>query len=149
MKPHSIFFACFFIFASGVFTSCQNKMTSSTQKNDNQPDYRLNDLWILQSIDGQPVPMTAERPTLEINLKEKRAFGYSGCNRFTGNVTVNNEFVTFGPLASTRMACPDMDIENSYLAILSENLLQYKLEPNPMTLTLIANEHNLYYKKGD
>ncbi|MCB1876673.1 MAG: META domain-containing protein [Chromatiales bacterium] len=33
--------------------------------------------------------------------------GSSGCNRLFGPVTVDGETVKFGPIAATKMACPD------------------------------------------
>lgn len=35
-----------------------------------------------------------------------RVSGTSGCNRFNGAVGINGDALKFGPLASTRMACP-------------------------------------------
>ena len=152
MKRLSLLSVCFLASTFCMISSCQKNITQSDTSNrslENQPDYRLNDIWILQSIDGQPVRISAKQPTLEINLKENRTFGQAGCNTFRGNVTVDNQFVTFGPLAATKMMCPDMNTQNQYLALLSEGVFRYKVEPNPATLTLIKNEHNLYFKKGD
>ncbi|MCK5739526.1 META domain-containing protein, partial [bacterium] len=41
--------------------------------------------------------------------------GNDGCNSFTGGIkTVDSEKLTFGPIAATRMACPNMDIPNKF-----------------------------------
>jgi heat shock protein HslJ len=44
--------------------------------------------------------------------------GSGGCNRFTGAYTQDGASLTFGPLASTQMACigPASDVEAGYLA---------------------------------
>lgn len=45
-----------------------------------------------------------------------RAFGHSGCNRFTGQFDLNDGELNIGPLAGTRMACPEpaMSFELSF-----------------------------------
>ena len=47
--------------------------------------------------------------------------GNGSCNRFTGSVTINNDSLKMGPLASTRMACIDNNVskqEDTYLKAL-------------------------------
>ena len=46
--------------------------------------------------------------------------GSSGCNQFRGNYTVSGDTISIGPLATTRMACPEpiMTQENEFLAAL-------------------------------
>jgi len=46
--------------------------------------------------------------------------GLGSCNRFSGTVTIDQDRMRFGPLAATKMACPEaiMDQERRYLAAL-------------------------------
>jgi putative lipoprotein len=47
--------------------------------------------------------------------------GDTGCNRFSGSYTVDGQNITIGPLASTRAACPDEELqqqETDFLAAL-------------------------------
>lgn len=46
--------------------------------------------------------------------------GSGGCNNFFGSFTQNGRLISFGPLASTRMACPQpiMDAERDFLQLL-------------------------------
>jgi heat shock protein HslJ len=48
---------------------------------------------------------------------QRRVSGFSGCNRYTGSYTLKNGGLSFGPLASTRMACQSAggDLEGAYL----------------------------------
>ncbi|WJF92161.1 META domain-containing protein [Paraburkholderia bonniea] len=50
---------------------------------------------------GEPI-------TLELSIDDgqRRASGYSGCNRYMGMYTLKDGKLSFGPLAGTRMACP-------------------------------------------
>ena len=47
---------------------------------------------------------------------EGRASGSGGCNRFTGSYTFDDGKLAFGPLAGTKMMCPEavMDQEDRF-----------------------------------
>jgi heat shock protein HslJ len=50
---------------------------------------------------------------------QRRTNGFSGCNRFTGTYDLTDGKLTFGPLASTRMACapgPGSSLEQPFLS---------------------------------
>ena len=60
--------------------------------------------WVATRINGTAI--NGEPPTLTID--QNRAYGSSGCNRFTGNAMLSdNNSLRFGQMASTRMACQD------------------------------------------
>ena len=46
---------------------------------------------------------------------------YAGCNQGSGSATIGESTITFGPMATTRMACPQpaMDLEQFVLGVLS------------------------------
>lgn len=48
--------------------------------------------------------------------------GFSGCNRFFGGYEVGANSLTFGPIAGTRMFCPDMEVEDTMMKILAGSL---------------------------
>lgn len=52
---------------------------------------------------------------------EGKVSGNAACNRYMGDVDVDGSAVTFGALATTRMACeePVMALETAYLAALA------------------------------
>jgi heat shock protein HslJ len=96
----------------------------------------LNDIWVLQRI-GSSVINTNDSPkglaTLELQLGEGKAFGHGCCNRFTGNFTILENKIFFGPLASTKMACSDNSIETQYLGLLSGKPLSYNVRRNALS----------------
>lgn len=49
---------------------------------------------------------------------EGEVIGHGGCNRFFGSYSQEGDALSFGPLASTRMACPDMTSEYAFLETL-------------------------------
>jgi heat shock protein HslJ len=74
--------------------------------------------WALESIADQPVP---DGVSATLAFDAGQVSGSSGCNTFSGPYTVSGpDSIDIGPLASTRMACPEpaMAFEASYLAAL-------------------------------
>jgi len=43
--------------------------------------------------------------------QNNKVWGRLGCNRFTGTYTQDGAALTFGPLATTRMACPEPNMK--------------------------------------
>jgi heat shock protein HslJ len=65
-----------------------------------------------------------------------RVSGKVGCNRISGNVEfLENRGLKFGAIASTKMACPDMEQEAIFLQSLSE-VNQWKIVNNELHLML-------------
>jgi heat shock protein HslJ len=53
-------------------------------------------------------------------ISENQISGYSGCNRFSGKYGLKDGTLEIGPLASTRMSCPEPD--NSFELSFLESL---------------------------
>lgn len=80
--------------------------------------------YIVLVIDGKRTP-NEDQPTMLFDWDEKRVSGTTGCNRyFTRFELANNNTLNFSEVASTRMACPDMSMENAFLTTL-ENVAAY------------------------
>jgi heat shock protein HslJ len=67
--------------------------------------------------------------------KDGSLSGNSGCNTYKGTYTVTGDQIQIGPLATTRMACPQeiMDQETQYLAAL-QSAATYRVEGTGMEL---------------
>ncbi|MGH7516091.1 MAG: YbaY family lipoprotein [Gemmatimonadales bacterium] len=76
--------------------------------------------WRLEDLGGAGVLDRAEA-TLEFP-EVGRVAGSGSCNRFFGTVEISGESIKFGPLGSTRMACPEAVgmQERKYLKALEE-----------------------------
>ena len=76
--------------------------------------------WTLVAVGNQEV-MPKSQATLQFPA-EGRATGNGSCNRFSGAVTVNQNSIHFGSLASTKMGCLGgaMAQENAYLSALEK-----------------------------
>jgi heat shock protein HslJ len=76
--------------------------------------------WQLQALGAQPV---MERSKASLQFPEVgRVAGHGSCNRFSGSVSVTGDQLTFGNMASTKMACMGgaMAQERDYLAALQK-----------------------------
>ena len=76
-----------------------------------------------KEADGAARPLheaSKAAPTLMLSTADgkRRASGFSGCNRYMGSYTLENNNLHFGPLAGTRMACllpQTSQLESDYL----------------------------------
>ena len=78
--------------------------------------------WYLTEVGGSPVsPMADDKqPHILLDPAQKKATGFAGCNHFFGRYELDGPSLRFGPLGSTRMACPDLEtgLETSVLETL-------------------------------
>jgi len=98
------------------------------------PGTLANSHWVIQEIDGRSV--IEARYFLEFG--PERLSGLAGCNRFLGAYELDGETLTAGPIATTRMACPEpgMSDERRLLALLSGPLaIAHSDEDDSMLLT--------------
>ena len=79
--------------------------------------------------------------TLDLSTEsgQRRASGFSGCNRYFGAYTLKNGLLSFGQLGGTRMACIGAggDIEGAYLEALSHIARSGVQMRHPQSLFLV------------
>ena len=80
----------------------------------------------------------AKRP-LTARFEAGRISGFSGCNRFMGDYTVERDKLVIGTLAGTMMACPepDMVLERAVHGALT-GTLRYAISADRLTLTPVS-----------
>ncbi len=80
--------------------------------------------WNIIEVNGTAVVPAPgqEFPYIGFDTKTGKVFGNSGCNRMMGSFDVNAKpgTIDLGASASTRMACPDMTVENNVLSALNK-----------------------------
>ncbi len=95
--------------------------------------------WVVTKLNGQPLITANEArniPSLQLDKKTKRFAGADGCNRITGTYTINKNQLSFGPIASTLMACIDSnnnELSRNYTDALKK-VASYKLEEKALFL---------------
>jgi len=80
--------------------------------------------WVLTSYDkGGTMTNVPADVYADATFKGGRVNGSAGCNVFNGSYTASGSALTFGPLATTMMACgpAQSDVETAYLAALGKS----------------------------
>jgi heat shock protein HslJ len=94
---------------------------------------------LLRLADGTPVP---EGVAVTLTLEEDRLAGQSGCNRYFATVTPGRspQALQVGPLAGTRMACPEkvMALEDRFQADL-QAAYAFAFEPGRLRLATLRD----------
>ncbi|ALJ05482.1 hypothetical protein APS56_10290 [Pseudalgibacter alginicilyticus] len=91
-----------------------------------------NTKWKLVKIMGQEVDN--EKAFILFATEENHVFGNNSCNNFTGSFELKEgNRIVLSKLASTMMACPNMEIENQFMSILKK-VDNFSLSGNQMTL---------------
>ena len=80
--------------------------------------------WYLTEVAGSQIsPMAnGKQPHIQLDPVEKSATGFSGCNNFFGSYELDGPSLKFGPVGTTRMACPDLEtgLETEFLKALDQ-----------------------------
>ena len=134
------------VLSTALLAACQTSQSTQTNPNSraaatgagNQlAPAQLNDIWALQQLNGKAFDKSQsprQHPYIEINLRDSRVIGSTGCNRLSGSMQVTAETIKFGPLMTTKMACtPDASVETDFLKAL-ELADFYKLDGLKLTL---------------
>lgn len=115
------------------------------------PDYRLHDIWVLESMRGAAVSASdypEGLPSLEIRAAEQAYSGATGCNRMMGTFFWEPGILRFGPAAVTRKACPWMGTrEQDYLSALAGSTT-YSISENRLRLGN-PDQEQLVFRKVD
>jgi len=80
-----------------------------------------NTYWRLAELQGKEVLAPDGRKEAHLTLLpgEKKVQGFGGCNGFFGSYELEGDRLSFGPVGSTRMACPDTgDMEIAFFQVL-------------------------------
>lgn len=98
----SFFFLSFSIL---LFSSCNTVAKSSAQEHNVTVSTDLNGEFFVETLNGTHI--ASNKLTINFNTETHNIYGFSGCNRFSGNYTLNGNSIKIGPLASTKMLCID------------------------------------------
>ncbi len=101
-------------------------------------DYDLVGAWTLTAmgedpVDGSELPKGA--PQLVFDPENLRISGHGSCNNINGSFQMGKSSIIFSQMASTMMACPDMEVETTFNRLISGRELKYELEGNQLVLT--------------
>lgn len=111
-------------------------------------DLNINDTWVVTVIEDNAI-QTDRMPTVEIQLASRTISGTDGCNRYTGSIiSVGQGAIELGPLASTRMMCPDMEYADQFNQAMMK-VKKYELENGYLILLDDKNNELMTLKRTD
>lgn len=94
--------------------------------------------WTLTEMEDRK--FSAEAPNIEFDRERQRVSGSSGCNRFTGDFQANGSLLTFSPMAGTKRACIDTEVQRVETVFLKLLATTTRFEVQGNTLRLFADE---------
>lgn len=103
----------------------------------------INGAWTATLINGVSVPQSA-KIELVIDVPQKSIHGNAACNMLNGKVSVDNNSgsaIHFSDLITTRMTCPNIDIEQSLINALA-TVTAVRPGPTSETAQLLNSEGN-------
>lgn len=92
--------------------------------------------WLLVELHGKPIVQKegSREGFIQFDMETSSASGNSTCNGFSGGYELKGENqITFGNIAGTMMACPDMETEQAFYAVLKQTD-NYSVADTIMTL---------------
>ena len=120
-----------------ILSGCKS-ISASQQRN---PSKALAKSWALNYIKDIDYTdkMKAKPITIGFNPVQNRFYGKDGCNNYFGIIDkLTDTEMKLGEIATTKMACPDMNLQFQFVWLLNATR-KYKLDENLLHL-LDANE---------
>lgn len=126
------------IFLSFGAESCKPNGNSTETETSQDMTQQLNGNWIVIMIDD--VNLNSEDfinglPVIKFDTVNKMISGNTGCNDFTGDATYTGNTIKIGDLIATKIACPDMTVEERLFEILNNQVITYDIDGDKLILT--------------
>lgn len=91
---------------------------ASSQKSNGSAEADLYKSW---RVTGFDTTGAMHSPTIAFDKAQNRVSGNGSCNRYSGGFTLTApDKIAFSPMASTKMACPGLNVESKYHELLSK-----------------------------
>ena len=95
--------------------------------------------WQLVQLGGETIQPREGSFTITLSAEKGQISGVGACNRISGTYKSDEKrSLRIGPLAATRMACPDLEREQAFIEAL-ESATHYDMD-GPMLLILADGE---------
>lgn len=88
----------------------------------NMPKVDLAGEWNIVAVDGEKIN-ASDMPYIGMDVEAKRIYGNAGCNNMMGTLVLDSlkpGVIHFTQVATSRMMCSDMDIENKVIGALNK-----------------------------
>jgi heat shock protein HslJ len=123
MKTKLTIAACLLIMVSAC---------STIKRTDSQfVDNNINNIaWAVISFKGKGLhtdDFPNGDPTIVFDMQNGKINGNDGCNSFRGLANYRKDYIKPGPIASTKMACPNATIQSDFYEVLASDKITYHL----------------------
>jgi heat shock protein HslJ len=137
----------------GLLVGCAHVLPPCNARN-SPPAIELSGTWVLErwslapNSKGEvrprplPTPTDAQAIAIQFDARTNSVSGFSGCNRFTAQITEDPRGISIDKIASTRMACSAerMELESAFLYQLND---YQRLVRDDDRLLLIGRDQNV------
>lgn len=127
-------FLCLAVVGIAVFASCKSQKAVVASFSD------LDGEWSVVELNGKKLDPADSKQLIVIDVARKHLSGNAGCNRMNGNIEYTDaqkNIIKFPQVATTRMACPDMQAEQEFLEALNK-VVRFQAEGNVKPVNTIA-----------
>lgn len=111
-----------------------------------------NTKWVITTLEGKDTSgweKDGQAIYFTLNPEGNRVNGYSGCNTFMGTYKIDQgNRISFSQMASTRMACPADDINESEILSIFENADNFTVSDGKLSLNKAKRAPLAVFKKG-
>ncbi len=112
---------------TGLLMGCSEPLIQQSEATEEEVVILPQGSWQVEALDQTEV--SGSRPLTLVFSEDDRVSGFTGCNRFTGKVTINADSLVFTNIVSTRRGCP-VEIgsqEQRFFSAINETV-RYKLK---------------------
>lgn len=127
-------FLCLAVVGIAVFAACKSQKAVVASFSD------LDGEWSVVELNGKKLDPSDSKQLIVIDVARKHLSGNAGCNRMNGNIEYTDaqkNIIKFPQVATTRMACPDMQAEQEFLEALNK-VVRFQAEGNVKPVNTIV-----------
>lgn len=127
-------FLCLAVVGIAVFASCKSQKAVVATYSD------LDGEWTVAELNGKKLASAESKQLIVIDVARNHLSGNAGCNRMNGSIDYlpqRKNIIKFPQIATTRMACPELQGEQEFLEALNK-VVRFEAEGNVKPVDTIA-----------
>lgn len=104
-----------------VLCSCEPTLIQSINTKNVTEQSITDKTWKITLVNSETIQGDSKEFYIKLNSNSKQFESKAGCNQIFGQFQLEDNFISFSKIGSTKMYCSDtMKIENSFISILSQ-----------------------------
>ena len=115
-----------------LFSACtSSKVSTATNVTPKTKSNLYTTEWKLVEDDNYVKGFRGDNVNLTIEDNSFKVTGYAGCNSYFTDATINGSAIKFNPIGRTKMSCPSLKVENSFINML-EAVNRFEVKGNEL-----------------